>query len=130
MNNTKRGARPRRPAASISAIVRELNPTAKREHARAVEELRENLRAALAYTHVSASELARRIKKQRAAVSKILAGKQGTSIENLAAIAHALGMSLHVSLRTPAATVPMPRDPDQHGADAEARAVPARKRRG
>jgi hypothetical protein len=47
----------------------------------------------------------------------MLAGKQGFSFERLAAVAHALGMSLHVWLRTPAASKPRPVSPDQHEAD-------------
>lgn len=110
---TTKGARPRRPA-SARAIEKALKRPASAEVERARAELRANIKDALAYTHVQSKEIARRMGVQPAATSKLLACKQGLSLENLAKLAHALGMSLHVSLRTPAALVPMPTSVDQH----------------
>lgn len=85
------------------------------EQKRVTAEIVENLRAAMALRNVRPSDLAKRLGVGRSDVSKLLAGKQGLSIERLSEVAHALGMSLHVYFRTPARWKPMPTNPDQHG---------------
>jgi DNA-binding phage protein len=107
--------------AVVRRIMREAAPTVAFEQKRARAEVAQNMRASLALRNWTGMELARRLGVERQAVYKMLAGKQGLSVENLARVANALGMSLHVSLRTPPATKPMPRDPDQHGEDLAAR---------
>lgn len=107
--------------AVVRRIMREAAPTVAFEQKRARAELAANLKAALALRNWTGMELARRIGVERQAVYKLLAGKQGLSLDNLARVANALGMSLHVSLRTPPATKPMPKDPDQHGEESAAR---------
>lgn len=117
MTNTKRGARPRRPAANARAILRDLTRSAADEEQRLAAEFLANLRAALAYTNVDRAELGRRLGVQKPAVSKLLNGQRALTLSNVARIAHALGMSAHVSFRTPAATKIRPVDPDQHAQD-------------
>lgn len=116
-----RGARPRRPSPSVSKILRELRRKPADEEKRLVAEFLENLRAALAYTNVTRAELGERLGVQRAAVSKLLSGQRALTLSHVARIAHALGASAHVSFRYPAATKPMPVDPDQHGQAVEER---------
>lgn len=122
MKKAKGGAPRRGPSeAAVRRIMREASPTVAFEQRRARAEVSANIRAALELRRITGMELARRLGVERQAVYKLLAGKQGLSLENLARVAHALGMSLHISLRTPPAKRPMPTDPDQHGAEYAAR---------
>lgn len=114
----QRGARPRRPASiSSAAILRRLKRTAADEERRLAVEVLANLHAALNYTRLSRAELGERLGVKKAAVSKLLNGQRALTLSHVARIAHALGMSAHVSFRTPAAVRPKIVDPDQHAAD-------------
>ncbi len=66
------------------------------EQARATVEASANLALALDALGVSQIELARRLKIDRAGITRLLQGGN-VGIERLAAAAHVLGLSLHVS---------------------------------
>lgn len=123
----QRGARPRRPASTSSAaILRRLKRTAADEERRLAVEVLANLHAALNYTRLSRAELGERLGVKKAAVSKLLNGQRALTLSHVARIAHALGMSAHVSFRTPAAVRPIEVEPDRHVADLEERNSAAR----
>lgn len=96
---TKRGGP--QPGPAGVALLQKLTKTKKDrlefEQTRVCVEAAENLSQAMHALDVSRSELARRMEVDRAQVTRLLQGGN-VSIERLAAAAHALGLSLHVSL--------------------------------
>lgn len=87
---------------------------AENEQQRVIVEATGNLHAAMQYANVETPELAKRLKVSRAEIRKLLAGEGELTLERLANAAHALGMSLHVYFRTPAADSPRMVDADHH----------------
>ena len=102
---TNKGARPRRPAPA-SRVFERLPRDAEDEEIRAAVEATENLSRAMEHAGVTRAELARRLGVGRPTVTRLLQGEEGITIQRLARVAHALGMSLHVSFQTPAARTP------------------------
>lgn len=65
---------------------------------------------------MSRAKLARRLEVGRSGVNWLPLGEGGITIQRPALLAHALGMSRHVSFQKPVAGKPMPVNPDQHAA--------------